>query len=188
MRSEWAYYKQHFSLLECESIIQKALKIPNQPGTIGSSSINVKNSVRRSSISAITRTKEWIELFDELDRLVADANKQWFNIDYQFLPAIQFAEYSGTDLGFYTRHQDTFLVSPISTHRKLSVTVQLSNPDSYQGGELKFSDVSCQPKSENIKSQGTVCIFPSIIFHEVTPVTEGKRYSLAGWYEGPPWR
>jgi len=188
MRGEWAYYKQHFSPSECNKIIQQALLIPNQLGTIGSSSINVKESVRRSLIRAITRTPEWIYLFTEIDKLVAQANRQWFGVDYKYLPAIQFAEYNSEDRGFYARHQDTFLVSPISTHRKLSVTVQLSNPSDYTGGDLKFSDIGVFPNPENMRTQGTVCIFPSIIFHEVTPVTDGKRYSLAGWYEGPPWR
>jgi len=188
MRGEWAYYKQYFSASDCDSIIQKALLIPEQPGTIGSSSTNVENSIRRSLIRAITRTPDWIDLFNEIDKLVAQANRQWFDVDYKFLPAIQFAEYDSKDSGFYARHQDTFLVSPIPTHRKLSVTVQLSDPGDYTGGDLKFSDIGILPNTENMRSRGTVCVFPSIIFHEVTPVTAGKRYSLAGWYEGPPWR
>jgi PKHD-type hydroxylase len=188
MRGEWSYFKNYFSSSDCDKIIKQALEIPEQPGTIGSSSVDVKESIRRSQIRPILRSAEWIDLFNEIDKLVATANRRWFNVDYNFLPAIQFAEYDSENSGFYARHQDTFLISPISTHRKLSFTVQLSDPESYMGGDLKFSDIGIQPNSDNMRSRGTVCVFPSIIFHEVTPVLSGKRFSLAGWYEGPPWR
>jgi PKHD-type hydroxylase len=90
-------------------------------------------------------------------------------------------------LGEYTLHKDTFLTFP-GPHRKLSISVQLSAPDEYEGGDFEFMDVGQPPKPINIRTQGTAIIFPSITYHKVTPVTKGKRYSLVGWYEGPEWR
>ena len=29
--------------------------------------------------------------------------------------------------------------------------------------------------------QGEIVVFPSLLLHQVTPVTEGKRYSLVLW-------
>lgn len=187
MNGEWAYYKEYFTPDVCNKIIEQALTIPDKSGTLGPSSIRTDNDWRRSSIRGIFKDSSWSWLFDEIDQLVKIANKQWFNVDYTYLPAIQFATYDSKDLGCYKRHQDVFL-APLPTHRKLSVTVQLSNPDTYEGGDLQFLDVGQHPNPKNIRAQGTVCIFPSLIFHEVTPITSGIRHSLAGWYEGPRWR
>ena len=36
-----------------------------------------------------------------------------------------------------------------------------------------------------MKKQGTIINFPSFVFHRVTPVTKGIRYSLVVWHTGP---
>ena len=187
MIGEWAYIKNYFTPDQCNEIIKEALMLPEQNATLGLSSDRVDNQWRSSTIRAITRSDRWNYLFKELDKVVSQINNEWFQVDYSYLPAIQFATYNSTTQDFYKRHQDVFL-APLRTHRKLSVTVQLSDPDSYQGGDLQFLDVGHLPNSKNLRMQGTVCVFPSIVFHEVTPVTSGVRHSLAGWYEGPHWR
>jgi PKHD-type hydroxylase len=187
MIGEWAYIKNYFTPAQCEEIIKEALTLPDYEATLGPSSERIDNHWRKSTLRAITRNDSWNYLFNEIDTVVSKINQEWFQVEYNFLPAIQFATYDSATQGFYKRHQDVFL-APLKTHRKLSVTIQLSDPDSYDGGDLKFLDVGHYPKIENIRSQGTICVFPSIIFHEVTPVTRGVRHSLAGWYEGPHWR
>jgi PKHD-type hydroxylase len=187
MIGEWAYIKSYFTPEQCDRIIQEALILPEQEAKLGPSSDRVNNEWRRSSIRGIVRNSTWSYLFTELDKVVDQINNEWFQVDYKFLPAIQFATYTGEEQSFYKRHQDVFL-APLPTQRKLSVTVQLSNPDTYKGGDLKFLDVGHYPNSENLRARGTVCVFPSIIFHEVTPLISGVRHSLAGWYEGPHWR
>ena len=187
MNGEWAYFKEYFTPIECDTIIKQALELPERPATLGVSSVKTDDEWRRSSIRSIIKDTTWSWLFSKLDKLVASANREWFNVDYTYLPGIQFATYDSSNLGCYKRHQDVFL-APIPTHRKLSVTVQLSDPDTYEGGDLRFLDIGIHPKYENIRARGTVCVFPSLIFHEVTPVTSGIRHSLAAWYEGPRWR
>lgn len=187
MIGEWAYIKSYFTPEQCDKIVQEALKLSEYEATLGPSSIRKDNEWRRSTLRTIVRNPTWNYLFNELDKVVAQINDQWFQVEYNFLPGIQFATYDSTTQGFYKRHQDVFL-APLKTQRKLSVTVQLSDPNSYEGGDLQFLDVGHHPKPENIRARGTVCVFPSIIFHEVTPVTKGIRHSLAGWYEGPHWR
>jgi PKHD-type hydroxylase len=187
MNGEWCYYKAHFSKEQCDQIINEALVIPATSGTLGPASEKVSDEYRRSKIRPILNNTKWNWLFREIDVLVQDANNKWFGVDYKFLPAIQFATYDSADLGCYKRHQDAFLL-PLPSHRKLSFTVQLSDESTYAGGSLNFLDVASLPNCENMRTQGTVCVFPSIIFHEVTPVTKGQRHSLAGWYEGPHWR
>ena len=77
--------------------------------------------------------------------------------------------------------------------RKLSMTVNLTNPDNYAGGNLKFDLGPHAGKKrfkvcEEIRPQGSIIIFPSFLYHCVTPVTRGTRYSLVLWSLGRPWQ
>jgi PKHD-type hydroxylase len=70
--------------------------------------------------------------------------------------------------------------------RKLSLTIQLSDPFSYNGGELHLftgNEPTIIPKE-----QGKLISFPSYVLHEVTPVTKGERYSLVAWITGPQFK
>ena len=77
--------------------------------------------------------------------------------------------------------------------RKISMTVNLNKPDEYEGGNLKF-DLGPHLKEERFKvfddmrTQGSVIIFPSFMYHCVTPVTSGTRFSLVLWLLGKPWQ
>lgn len=76
--------------------------------------------------------------------------------------------------------------------RKISMTVNLSDPNNYEGGDLKF-DLGPHIKErykicDEIKPQGSVIVFPSFTYHCVTPVTSGTRYSLVLWCLGKPWQ
>ena len=77
--------------------------------------------------------------------------------------------------------------------RKLSMTINLTTPDQYKGGNLKFDFgphagrgrfKTCQ----EIRPQGSIIVFPSFIHHQVTPVTSGTRYSLVLWSLGKPFK
>ena len=77
--------------------------------------------------------------------------------------------------------------------RKISMTLNLTDPKSYEGGNLKF-DLGPHVKGDRLKvcddsrSQGSLIIFPSFSYHCVTPVTSGTRYSLVLWLLGKPWQ
>ena len=76
--------------------------------------------------------------------------------------------------------------------RKLSVTISLNRPEEYKGGNLRFDFGPHADKRyhtcKEIRPQGSVIVFPSHIYHQVTPVTEGTRYSLVAWNLGYPFR
>ena len=65
-----------------------------------------------------------------------EANKIQFNYDLEYFQQIQFAEYK--DGGFYGWHQDEAGIEKTNEIRKLSLTLVLSNPDTFEGGELQF--------------------------------------------------
>jgi PKHD-type hydroxylase len=90
------------------------------------------------------------------------------------------------------------------TIRKLSITIQLTEPDEYNGGHFQW----LEPVNEfnqltnervvdvhkmihtapfSAKAIGTMIVFPSFVYHQVTPVTMGTRTSLVGWACGQPY-
>ena len=78
--------------------------------------------------------------------------------------------------------------------RKISMTLNLSRPEDFEGGELKFdlgkthdTGVDIMECAE-IKAKGSMIFFPSFKQHTVTPITKGTRYSLVLWALGKPWR
>jgi len=77
--------------------------------------------------------------------------------------------------------------------RKLSMTINLNKPGEYDGGNLKF-DYGPHAlgkrfhEVEEIRPQGSIIVFPSYIYHQVTPVTRGTRYSMVLWSLGQPFR
>ena len=66
--------------------------------------------------------------------------------------------------------------------RKLSLSIQLTDPKEYEGGELYLHEN--EEGKEMKKGQGDLVLFPSYILHEVKPVTKGERNSLVTWVTG----
>tara|TARA_B100001094_G_scaffold318817_1_gene362845 strand:+ start:81 stop:854 length:774 start_codon:yes stop_codon:yes gene_type:complete len=77
--------------------------------------------------------------------------------------------------------------------RKLSITINLNKPGEYDGGNLKF-DFGPHAAGkrfhevEEIRPQGSIIVFPSWTYHQVTPVTRGTRYSMVLWSLGKPFK
>jgi len=83
---------------------------------------------------------------------------------------------------YYKLHKD-FSQKGVCLTRKLSLTVQLSDENDYEGGDLIFNDGLNEPVKA-FRGKGSVIVFDSRALHEVTPVTKGVRYSLVKWYHG----
>lgn len=102
-----------------------------------------------------------------------------YDADGHFDWHVDVLNYDRTDYGALGDHLE----------RKLSVTVNLSDPADYEGGELEFlnglGQLLTQPE---LRERGSVVVFPSTVGHRVTPVTAGVRYALVGWMVGPPLR
>ena len=72
--------------------------------------------------------------------------------------------------------------------RKLSITVNLSPPEDYEGGTLELLFHNQHHTFIERAPKGSAVIFPSFIHHMITPVTEGIRKSAVMWVNGPPIR
>ena len=122
---------------------------------------------------------EWV--FEKLETACLKLNlKYGFELD-GFFDGFQVATYEPG--GHYDWHID--LGGQISSARKLSMSVQLSNGDDYEGGDFTFQTATDQPAPRSI---GSLIVFPSYLVHRVEPVTKGKRLSLVSWIAGPPFR
>ena len=142
----------------------------------------VKDELRRSDIMFIKpASNEWI--YDKLATACIQANTTRYKFDITgFQTELQLANYGIRN--FFEWHMD-FGTAELS-NRKLSITVQLSDPDEYEGGELQF--MINQQVFTATKEKGTAIIFPSFALHRVTPVIKGCRKSIVGWISGPPYK
>ena len=152
--------------------------------------------VRNSSVAWLS--EPWI--MREVLPYITLANKEanW-NFDIHLTEQCQFTKYSETQ--HYTWHMDSFS-SPsnrtrsefFGTVRKLSATISLVDGDTYEGGDLEFdlrnsSDGSAViRKSDITRKKGAIIVFPSFLYHRVTPVFKGTRYSLVVWCSGEPFK
>lgn len=191
MKGEWCYFKSYFPADYCQHIIDTALRREPSEAQIGTrDGIQKDDSFRRSSIRFVNKgDAELGYLFDELWRLAIQANHDWFDLHISKLDYYQIAEYDSANLGEYKTHHDIFYMNGDPYyHRKLSCVIQLSDPATYEGGDLVFEHVEHHPNTEDMRQQGTAIFFPSFIRHAALPVTAGKRYSIASWFDGPKWR
>jgi PKHD-type hydroxylase len=167
-----------FTPEECQKIIEIGNKKELLQGEVG---IETKDfSIRKNKVSWIQSDKESYFIYNKLSEAILEANKKFFNFNlWGFAEPLQFTKYESNN-EYYGLHIDKSIKSII---RKLSISLQLSKPENYEGGDLIIN----LGKNNQItikKTQGTIAIFPSYILHEVKPVTKGTRYSLVGWVTG----
>ena len=139
-------------------------------------------SIRRSQVHWLDR-KEFAWAYERMWAIAVELNKNFFGFQIEkFEGRLQVARYPADQEGFYTWHMDNGEKTP---GRKISLSVQLSSPQDYEGGELEFFYTN--NVKHVIKTQGSVIAFPSFVMHRVTPVTQGVRYSMVAWVTGPRW-
>ncbi len=179
MRQNWQLWSKNLP----EDIIEKIVSLAGE--TKKASTFNDgDDSVRSSRISWMTQN-DWIKniLFNYVDF----SNQNVFNLSIFKKADIQYTEYHADEKGHYGLHHDIDWNRNDGLDRKLSVTVQLSDPSEYEGGSFEFTETE-SPDVEASKAKGTVLIFPSYLQHKVNPVTKGIRKSLVAWFEGPKWQ
>ena len=189
----WAYASNVFCKEDCEKIIAlgSAKEMTNatvykSKGTI----INgvedksyddiIDNDIRKNKIAWLNEKDDMHWVYRRLTDVVQDLNRQFFNFDlYGFTEDLQFTEYS--EIGdYYDFHTDNMYLGLV---RKLSVSLQLSDPNDYDGGDLVINTGGGLQKMK--REQGTITVFPSYNLHKVMPIERGTRYSLVGWVSGP---
>mgnify|MGYP001945525107 CR=1 FL=1 len=139
---------------------------------------------RKSKIKWCPQNDDWYWVYDKLSNMISTANSEMWDFELtQMREQIQYTEYYGGG-GQYDWHMDCGL--GIQNQRKISVTVQLSSPDEYEGGDLQFNIGGSTITAPRV--QGAAVIFPSFFLHRVTPVTKGTRKSFVLWVGGEPFK
>lgn len=181
MRDNWQLFSGMIPPEACNQMIADFKQLPEVDGA----TFNNNSDHRRSKVRWVRNQNGFI---DYLLRYVNLANATTFNVDIQQeMDEMQFGEYDASYGGKYDWHHDVNWENGKNFDRKLSVVVQLSDPETYVGGDFEFSEVD-SPKKEDWGKQGSILIFPSYLTHRVTEVTEGVRYSLVSWVRGPRWK
>jgi PKHD-type hydroxylase len=182
------YYNQGFSSEELDKVYKDVATLPFQKGTTGMGEGPELEKVRSSSIKWIPKTEQWKWLYEKLFGMAVEANNALWHFDlFTADDCIQYTEYYDVEGGHYGWHQDIG-PGPMSK-RKVSITVQLSDSDEYEGGDLelfKGGDPSEADKAP--RGKGVVFIFPSFMMHRVTKVTKGTRRSFVLWVGGTHYR
>lgn len=145
--------------------------------------VGAGDEVRKSKIKWITYDENSDWLYERIKNMVIEANGIWEFDIHSIIDNIQYTEYYGGG-GHYGWHMDIG-PAPIN-HRKISITIQLSNPDEYVGGDLELWTGVGQLSAP--RSQGCAVLFPSYMLHRVTPVESGVRKSLVLWVGGGTYR
>lgn len=177
----FGYLQNFLSKDECNEIFALAGMMPMIEGLIGRNENQKNENLRNNMISFFDSDNilhTWI--FDKIYTGMLDMNQQFWQFELEKLETVQFSKY-----GIGQHYGDHMDMSWNDTYnqRKLSCSIQLSDPDSYQGGDLQFH----QPSNDYVtapRDLGAIVVFPSFSIHRVTPVTQGERHSLVGWAVG----
>jgi PKHD-type hydroxylase len=156
------------------------------PPVEGNVSGKVDTSYRNSKIVWLPVNAETTWLYEKIIQLMKTANSTLWKFHVTGIQDnLQVSEYVGsTDVekaGHYDWHMD---MGEGSSTRKLSVSIQLTDENTYEGGDLEFMVHRSIIKAP--REKGTVILFPSYLTHRVTKVTKGIRRSLVFWFHGPP--
>ena len=181
------YGNQHSELLALTGA-QKEKKLEEE---------DIKDLKQKRDSNIVWLSDKWI--YKEIHPYVNTANyNAGWNFEWNWSEACQFTKYRLNQFydwhcdswdKIYEGHENKFFNGKI---RKLSVSVLLSDPKEYKGGDFELqnrSDDQCPLFIDVPKlKRGSVIVFPSFEWHRVKPVTEGTRYSLVVWNLGQPFK
>ena len=171
---------------ECDSIVAFGELGEFMKARIGDAGVGEEdNSIRDTDITWLEPDGDTSWIFDRVANLVAKVNYDKFQLDLRRFDGFQFSVYN--EDGHYNWHIDTQLLPrEDGSYRKLSLSIMLTDPEEYEGGELLLSTWGTEESPEKFKlKKGTVVLFYSYIPHTVLPVTKGKRTALVTWAMGP---
>jgi PKHD-type hydroxylase len=180
--TEHAFWENGFSEDEVSRIRQYGDSLMWEKASVGSGTLN--EQLRQTQLAWITLNPETSWLYEKLGFIARQLNSQFFGFDlFGFHEDLQYTVYDGGG-AHYGWHRDKG--GTTQSPRKLSLVLQLSSPDEYDGGELQLF-LESEPLTVK-REKGLVYAFPSYVMHQVTPVTRGVRRSLVVWLVGPRFR
>ena len=177
-----------FSPAQCQDIINMGHQQKAEEAKVGH-----KEGSKEGKYDTKMRvtTISWIpfnampQMYTIIERTMLQVNGNHFGYDGMRLsePA-QFTEYPKG--GFYDWHMDSDVSCQFEPPvRKISMTILLSDPSEFVGGDLEFMTEGNKPPQ---LLQGQAIFFCSLIRHRVNKVKKGVRRSLVMWFGGTPFK
>ena len=176
-----------FSPEQCQNIIDTGHQQKQEEAKVGHKNGKDGKYDTKKRITTIS----WIpftalpDMYKIIERTMHQVNGNHFGYEgMQITEPAQFTEYPKG--GFYDWHMD----ADVNCHfeppiRKMSMTILLSNPSEFEGGDLEFMAEGNKPPA---LIQGQAIFFCSLLRHRVSKVKKGIRRSLVMWFGGPPFK
>jgi len=186
----WSSYiaittKPIFTPKQCDMVVKVGCEQRLAKAQIGTNPLSSKiDNEKRISTTSWIPFNEMPEMYQDINNVMQITNSNHFGFEnMKSNEEAQYTEYEKD--AFYDWHMDLEINgaddSPI---RKISMTILLSDPSTFEGGDLQFIEKNNLPNLQ----QGQAVFFASFIRHRVTPVTKGIRRSLVMWFGGQPFK
>jgi PKHD-type hydroxylase len=192
----YVFWDQLFTDEELEKVVEYCETLEKIEGTtVGKDGkSDTEDTSRKSTIAWARPTDENQWIFDRLLYVADQLNRRFYEFDLNGFETFQYTVYDGEKNQKYDYHMDTVLgmdkpIEMMET-RKLSLSIILSDPSEYEGGEFYIQSGSPDPEKlmKMEQPKGRVLGFPSFMIHGVAPVTKGTRRSIVVWVEGPKFK
>tara|TARA_B110000211_G_scaffold97319_1_gene113432 strand:- start:859 stop:1485 length:627 start_codon:yes stop_codon:yes gene_type:complete len=206
LKNYYWYFKSVIPERICDDIVKYGHQLQDQLALTGgfddSKNLNkkqIQDLKKKRDSNIVWMNDRWI--YNEIQPYIHTANQSaGWNFEWDYSESCQFTKYKKGQ--YYDWHCDSWeeTYNRPNTHshgkiRKLSVTVTLSDPKDYKGGELEFDFRNQDPdKKKNIHKcteilpKGSLVVFPSFVWHRVCPIKSGERNSLVIWNLGYPFK
>jgi len=125
------------------------------------------------------REQDVVWLPRKLEQIGARLNRQIWRFDIAGWSDVFLIRYDVSDR--LAQHSD---LNDDHCDFKITMLLQLSPADAYDGGVLEFG----APADRAPREQGSLLAFPAWMPHRTTPVTAGRRYAAACFALGPSFR
>ena len=191
LEHNYYFFKKAVPIKTCEKILKAGRKKIAQRASTAGRGLDLS---KRNCMVAWINDKWNYEI---INPFIHTANKQaGWNFECDWNESSQFTIYEkGHYYGWHAdqkpepnKNKDKNLDGKI---RKLSLTLQLTDKTEYEGGDFQFMWIRDDTKGflnvitiDDARDIGTVIIFPSFIYHQVLPITKGKRETLVNWSLG----
>ncbi|MGJ3261382.1 MAG: 2OG-Fe(II) oxygenase [Rhodospirillales bacterium] len=175
----WVIIKNAFSRDECERLCAAFAELDARDGGLVAGRFDQK--VRQSALVWLPEGDAFEWVAQRVTRLAGDANRDVFRYALDgFEEQLQLASYGPGH--YYNWHVDRGR-GAVAGRRKLTLSVQLTDPEEYVGGELELN-ADGHPFQVPV-DRGAMVAFPAHTLHRVAPVVSGNRLSLVTWIHGP---
>lgn len=178
-----------FTAQECDRV----LSLSKSEKSIQLSNANndgiAKNHHHQAEMRSINYNDQTQWLWQRVVNNLTSANENWWGFDvYGIIEPLQLLCYDASKgkKGEKDRWEPHINNAHPFSCRKISFSIELSDPNTYKGGELKV--YASEKPVDFPNAKGTMIMFPSFFLSEVKPMVKGQRWVLIGWISGPQFK